>query len=170
MIETFTYTPIGLIRSPFKEPDGTPIQPAAALGVAGTIEIFPEYSEGLWDIEGFSHLILVYHFHRARPASLTVVPFLDDRRHGIFATRAPARPNPLGLSIVSLIQVEGNVLHIQDVDIIDKTPLLDIKPYVPAFDIRNVERIGWLENNIDHLHRAADDGRFSSGEKWNNRR
>ncbi|AJC72026.1 hypothetical protein X802_07530 [Thermococcus guaymasensis DSM 11113] len=155
-----TYRFIGVIHSPFKEPKGVPIQPSAARGVKGTVEVFPEYSLGLKDIEGFSHIILIYHFHLAKPGKLLVRPYMDEEEHGVFATRAPGRPNPIGLSIVRLIGVEGNVLHIEDVDIVDGTPLLDIKPYVPEFDMREVERIGWLERNVHKLPEARDDGRF----------
>ncbi len=154
------YKPIGVIRSPFKKPKGTPIQPTAATGVEGTVEVFPEYVEGLKDLEGFSHIILLYHFHLSGKPSMRVKPFLDDREHGVFATRAPSRPNPIGFSVVRLLAVEGNKLRIQDVDIVDGTPLLDIKPYVPEFDTRDVERIGWLEENLGKLPSSKDDGRF----------
>jgi tRNA-Thr(GGU) m(6)t(6)A37 methyltransferase TsaA len=159
-VDEIRYRPIGVIRSPFKEPEGTPIQPKGARGVAGTVEVFPEYVEGLKDIDGFSHIILLYHFHLSKGASLRVQPFMDNRDHGIFAIRGPSRPNPIGLSIVRLLRVETGILHVQDVDIVDGTPLLDIKPYVPQFDIRKVERIGWLEDNVHKVSRSRDDGRF----------
>ena len=159
MIE-ITYKPIGIIRSPFKKPEGTPIQPKAAKGVKGTVEIFPEYEEGLRDIEGFSHVILIYHFHLAKPAKLLVKPFMDENLHGIFATRAPNRPNPIGISVVKLIKRIGCKIQIENVDILDGTPLLDIKPYVPDFDIYDTHHIGWLEENIEKLPEAKDDGRF----------
>ena len=155
------YKPIGIIRTPFKEPKGVPIQPSAAKGVKGRVEIFPEYSLGLKDIEGFSHIILIYHFHLAKPGKLIVKPFLDNEEHGVFATRAPSRPNPIGISVVRLLHVENNILYVEDVDIVDGTPLLDIKPYVPEFDVRRVERIGWLEGKINKLQEIRDDGRFS---------
>ncbi|RLF85232.1 tRNA (N6-threonylcarbamoyladenosine(37)-N6)-methyltransferase TrmO [Thermococci archaeon] len=154
------YKQIGVIHSPFKEPRGVPIQPSAARGVRGTVEVFPEYAPGLKDIEGFSHIILIYHFHLANHGKLFVRPYMDEEEHGIFATRAPSRPNPIGLSVVRLIGIEGNVLHIEDVDIVDRTPLLDIKPYIPEFDIRTVEKKGWLERNVHKLPEARDDGRF----------
>ena len=154
------YKPIGIIHSPFKEPKGTPIQPTSARGVKGTVEIFPEYVEGLKDLEGFSHIILIYHFHLAKRGALKVMPYMDNELRGVFATRAPSRPNPIGISVVRLIEIKGNILYIQDIDIIDGTPLLDIKPYVPEFDIRKVERIGWLEKRVKKLHKARDDGRF----------
>ncbi len=154
------YRPIGIIYTPFKEPKGTPIQPTAAKGVHGRVEVFPEYAEGLKDLDGFSHIILIYHFHLSKKFSLKVKPFMDDQMRGVFATRAPSRPNPIGISVVRLIKIEGNILHIQDVDIVDGTPLLDIKPYVPEFDVRVVDRVGWLEGNLNKLHSLRDDGRF----------
>jgi tRNA-Thr(GGU) m(6)t(6)A37 methyltransferase TsaA len=154
------YKPIGIIHSPFKEPSGTPIQPAGARDIEGTVEIASEYVGGLEDIEGFSHIILIYHFHLSGRHLLKVKPYMDEKSHGVFATRAPSRPNPIGISIVRLVEVDGNVLHIKDVDIVDGTPLLDIKPYVPEFDTRKVEKIGWLKKNINKLSRARDDGRF----------
>ncbi len=125
------YKPIGIIHSPFKEPKGTPIQPSGAKGINGTVEIFLEYAQGIKDLEGFSHIILIYHFHLSKKSSLKVKPYLDDEVHGVFAMRGPSRPNPIGISAVRLLRVEGTTLHIQDVDIVDGTPLLDIKPYVP---------------------------------------
>ena len=154
------YKPIGIIHTPFKQPKGTPIQPISAKGVKGYIEVFPEYAKGLKDIEGFSHIFLIYHFHLVKGSSLVVKPYMDKELRGIFATRAPCRPNPIGISVVRLIKVVGNILHVQDVDIVDGTPLLDIKPYVPAFDIREVERIGWLERVISKVRVTRDDGRF----------
>ena len=154
------FKPIGIIHSPFKEPKGTPIQPKGAQGIEGTVEVLPEYVEGLKDLEGFSHIALVYHFHLTKGYSLKLKPYLDDKEHGVFATRAPSRPNPIGVSIVRLVQIKANVLHIRDIDIVDGTPLLDIKPYVPDFDASEVERIGWLENKIKKVDEAVDDGRF----------
>jgi len=154
------YKPIGIIHSPFKEPKGTPIQPAGAKGVAGTVEVFTDFTKGLKDIEDFSYIILLYNFHLSKKWKLEVKPFMDDQLHGVFATRASARPNSIGISIVRLIKVEDNILHIQDVDIVDGTPLLDIKPYVPEFDIREVEKIGWLEKNVHKLSTTQDDERF----------
>lgn len=160
-METITYQPIGVIHSPFAEPEGTPIQPPGAQGVEGTVEVFPAYADGLKDLDGFSHLILIYHFHRAGSPSLQVKPFMDDEAHGVFAMRGPSRPNSIGLSVVRLVGVEANVLQIRDVDIVDGTPLLDIKPYVPEFDVRAVERIGWLAARVHRLSTTEDDGRFT---------
>ena len=160
-VNEIKYKPIGVIHSPFKEPKGTPIQPAGAKGTNGTVEVFPEYAEGLKDIEGFSHIILLYHFHLSKRPTLIVRPFMDNEAHGVFAMRGPSRPNPIGISVVCLVRVEGNMLHIQDVDIVDGTPLLDIKPYIPEFDIRGGKRIGWLEKNVHELSTSKDDGRFT---------
>ena len=154
------YIQIGIIHSPFKEPKGTPIQPRAAQGIHGTVEVFQEYTEGLKDIDGFSHVILVYHFHLSKKSSLRVKPFMDDQTHGVFSTRAPNRPNPIGISVVQLVKIEGNILQVKDLDIVDGTPLLDIKPYVPEFDIRDAKKKGWLENNVSKLPTSKDDGRF----------
>jgi len=155
------YKPIGVIHSLFKEPKGIPIQSAGAQGIDGTVELFSEYTEGLKDVEGFSHLILIYHFHLSKESPLKVKPYMDNKVHGVFAMRGPSRPNSIGISIVRLVRVEGNILHIQDIDIVDGTPLLDIKPYVPEFDIREVEKTGWLEKNVHKLSTSKDDGRFT---------
>jgi len=155
------YKPIGIIHSPFKEPKGTPIQPISGKGIKATVEVFPEYEKGLQDIEGFSHIILLYHFHFSKTASLLSTPFMDDTPHGIFAIRSPNRPNPIGISIVRLININKNILHVEDLDIVDGTPLLDIKPYVPEFDTRDAKKIGWLTKNINKLPVANDDGRFT---------
>jgi len=154
------YKPIGIIHSPFKEPKGTPIQPAGAKDINGRVELFPEYTEGLKDLTGFSHIILIYHFHLSKKAPLKVKPYMDNKAHGVFAIRGPARPNPIGISVVRLIKIEKNILYIRDVDIVDGTPLLDIKPYIPEFDIRKVEKIGWLKKNVNRLSITKDDGRF----------
>lgn len=161
VMDTIKYKPIGIIHSPYREPRGTPIQPTAAQDAEGTIEIFPEYAKGLKDIEEFSHIILVYHFHLSKEVSLKVKPYMDDDLHGIFATRAPSRPNPIGISIVRLNKVEGNILHIKNVDVVDGTPLLDIKPYIPEFDVQKAEKKGWLEKHVNKLQKTKDDGRFA---------
>ena len=157
------YKPIGVIHSSFKEPEGTPIQPTGAKSINGTVEVFPEYAEGLKDVEGFSHIILIFHFHLSRRAPLKVKPYMDNEMRGVFATRSPSRPNPIGISVVQLIGIEDNILHIQDVDIVDGTPLLDIKPHVPEFDMREAVRVGWLEKNVHKLSASRDDGRFTKG-------
>lgn len=137
--------PIGIIHSPFTDPAETPIQ-AVRSTAAGEVEVFPQFAAGLQDLEGFSHIYLVYHFHRCGQAKLLVEPFLDDHKHGIFAVRHPDRPNHLGLSVVELTAVHGNILQIRGVDILDGTPLLDIKPYVPVFDERTNVRSGWYDS------------------------
>jgi len=154
------YKPIGVIHSPFKKPSGTPIQPSAGKNIKGTVEIFPEYVKGLKDLEGFSHIILIFHFHLVDKKSLIVKPFMDDKTHGIFSIRGPSRPNPIGFSIVRLANIKDNILYIRDLDILDGTPLLDIKPYVGVFDQRTKIKIGWLEKNISKLSIVKDDGRF----------
>ena len=154
------YKSIGVVHSPHKQPRGTPIQPAAAKGIDATVEVLPEYAAGLRDLEGFSHVILIYHFHLSTKSLLSVKPYLDTEVHGVFATRAPSRPNPIGISVVRLVGIEDNILRIQGVDVVDGTPLLDIKPYVPEFDATKVERIGWLEKNLRRLSMSRDDGRF----------
>lgn len=159
-VQEIKYRPIGFIRSPFKETKGMPIQAAGAKGITGTIEIDPEYSEGLQDLDGFSHIFLIYHFHRSQEYSLMVRPFLDDSLRGVFSTRAPKRPNAIGISVVRLVKIEGTTLHIEDVDVVDSTPLLDIKPYVPAFDWREVEGTGWLADKAESVETAEADERF----------
>lgn len=154
------YRAIGAIRTPFKDTEGMPIQPSGAKGIRGTVEVFPEFAEGLKDLDGFSHITLVYHLHKAKGAKLTVIPFMDTKPRGVFATRAPRRPNPIGLSTVKLLKVDGNILHIENVDILDGTPLLDIKPYVPEFDREDEYRVGWLEKARKQVREKKSDDRF----------
>ncbi len=155
------YTQIGIIRTPFKTPAGTPIQPTGADGVEARVKIFPEYCQGLADLEGFSHIILLYLFHLSKEFKLKVKPFLDGKLRGLFATRAPARPNPVGISVVRLVRIDGEVLHIKEIDVVDKTPLLDIKPYIPEFDIRKVDSTGWIGEKAKKVKKTQDDGRFA---------
>ena len=155
------FRPIGVIHSQFKQPQGTPIQSAAATGIEGKVEVFPEFADGLKDLEAFSHIILIYYFHLSKKPLLKVIPYMDSQKHGVFSTRSPARPNPVGISVVRLLKINNNILHVQDLDIVDGTPLLDIKPFVPEFDIRKTCRYGWLEKNIHKLPISRDDGRFS---------
>lgn len=152
--------PIGVIRSPFTRTEGMPIQPAGAVGIKGTVEVLPEYAAGLEDLEGFSHIILLFVFDRSVGYELKVVPFLDTTVRGLFSTRAPKRPNPIGLSVVRLDKIVGRVLHIDGVDILDETPLLDIKPYVPAFDEPTVCRTGWIEGARKAAQKKRSDDRF----------
>ena len=156
----YKVTPIGVIHSPFREPKEVPIQSSAARDIEGRVEVYQDYITGLEDLDGFSHIILIYYFHLSKDYSLKVKPFMDNTLRGVFATRAPSRPNPLGLSIVRLMKINENILYIKDVDIVDNTPLLDIKPFVPEFDSRDNIRIGWLKENIYKLSKSKDDGRF----------
>ncbi len=156
------YKSIGIIHSPFKDTKGMPIQSEGAKGINGTIEIDPEYAAGLKDLEGFSHIILLYHFHLSKSCSLTVKPFLDKVMRGVFATRAPRRPNPIGVSVVKLLRVEGCTLYIEEVDVVDGTPLLDIKPYVPKFDVKQAKRIGWLSKTVNRVYKIKADDRFKA--------
>ena len=159
-MKEISYRPIGIIRSPYKETKGTPIQTTGARGVSGRVELLPDYAEGLKDLGGFSHIILLYHFHLSKGYSLRVKPFLDDTPRGVFSTRAPKRPNAIGLSVVRLVKIEGTTLYIEDVDTVDSTPLLDIKPYVPEFDWREAERIGWLSGKAERAAETDADMRF----------
>jgi tRNA-Thr(GGU) m(6)t(6)A37 methyltransferase TsaA len=151
---------IGIIQTPFKDINGMPIQPSGAQDVPGQLVLDPQYEEGLCDLDGFSHLILLYHFHLSKGYSLKAKPFLDTVERGLFSTRAPRRPNPIGLSIVRLNRIDGRILHILDVDMLDGTPLLDIKPYVPTFDIRSDARAGWLEQSQEKSTSLKSDQRF----------
>jgi tRNA-Thr(GGU) m(6)t(6)A37 methyltransferase TsaA len=159
-LDPISFVPIGTIHTPFTNPDGMPIQPAGARGIGGSVMLFPEYAEGLRDIEGFSHIHLIYVFHRSRSYQLSVVPFLDTSPRGVFATRAPRRPNAIGLSVVRLKGVTGSTLMIEDVDILDGTPLLDLKPYVPAFDSFPDASSGWLERSAGRAGSVRSDERF----------
>jgi tRNA-Thr(GGU) m(6)t(6)A37 methyltransferase TsaA len=152
--------PIGIIHSPFSDPIDMPIQPASALGITGKVVIEPEYQEGLKDLDGFSHIILLYNFHLSSGYKLIAKPFLDDESHGVFATRAPCRPNPIGLSVLRLEKIDGLTLHVSNIDIVDGTPLLDIKPFVPTFDCPPDVSIGWLSDKLDHLRGSRSDDRF----------
>ncbi len=156
------YRPIGIIHSPFQDVADMPIQPAGARGIAGTVALDERYREGLRDVDGFSHVILIYHFHLSRGHSLLVKPFLDSAMRGVFATRAPRRPNPIGLSMVRLVRIEGTVLYIEDVDIVDGTPLLDLKPYVPLFDGGQDAKTGWLAEHGEGVFDTRADERFKS--------
>ena len=154
------FAPIGIIHSPFMELEGMPIQPPGAAGVKGTVEVFEDFRSGLKDLDGFSHIVLLYHFHRSHGFNLHVVPFMDSEERGLFATRAPKRPNPIGLSVVQLDKIKDGMLFIRDVDILDGTPLLDIKPYVPEFDAQKEVRTGWLEKARKTVSSRKADDRF----------
>jgi tRNA (adenine37-N6)-methyltransferase len=159
-IMNIKYRPIGKLHTPFKTKEGMPIQPAGAKGIKGTIELKSEFTEGLLDLEGFSHIILIYHFDQSDGFELHVKPFLDQKIHGVFATRAPKRPNQIGISIVKLNKIEGNILEIENVDILDGTPLLDIKPYIPAFDLYENAKTGWMNYSKNRLSDIKSDDRF----------
>ncbi|MGD0399411.1 MAG: tRNA (N6-threonylcarbamoyladenosine(37)-N6)-methyltransferase TrmO [Syntrophobacteraceae bacterium] len=154
------YVPIGVVRSPFKTLEGTPIQPIGAKGVRGQIELFNDFIGGVKDLDGFSHIIIIYHFHLSKGFDLEVKPFLDSEYRGVFATRAPKRPNPIGISVVKLVRVEGRCLTIEDVDVLDGTLLLDIKPYVPQFDSKEMCEIGWLSGRVQDAEKSRADDRF----------
>jgi tRNA-Thr(GGU) m(6)t(6)A37 methyltransferase TsaA len=141
----FVIRPIGVIHTPFSEIDGMPIQPVFSRA-AGQVEVFPEYAEGMQDVDGFTYVILIYALHRSEGFSLRVKPFLDDVARGVFATRHPRRPNPIGLSTVRLLSCRGNILEVEGIDVLDGTPLLDIKPYVPDFDLKTDARAGWYDS------------------------
>jgi len=159
-METINYKPIGIIHTPFNNVEGMPIQPTGAKGVEGVIEIFPEFADGLKDLDGFSHIILIYHLHLSGNHKLIVKPFMDDKEHGIFATRSPKRPNSIGFSVVKLNRIEGNNIHVENVDMLNETPLLDIKPYIPDVDSVVVEKMGWLEGKADKMSDKRADNRF----------
>lgn len=154
------YRPIGIIYSPFHDLKEMPIQPTSSASAPGWIEIYPEFVEGLKHLEGFSHIILLYHLHQVKKTELIVTPFMDTEKRGVFATRAPTRPNPIGLSIVELKHIHGNQLELGNIDILDGTPLLDIKPYVPDFDQPENVKIGWLETSRSNIRHARSDDRF----------
>jgi len=159
-INNIQFHSIGMVHSPFTELKDMPIQPSGASGVEGTLIIHPEYTKGLCDLAGFSHIYLLYFFHRVKEFQLKVTPFLDNQPRGIFATRAPRRPNPIGLSILLLVEINNEVLRVRNIDILDGTPILDIKPYVPAFDQPKNVKIGWLTNVGKGVKSKRSDERF----------
>ena len=160
-VKDILFRPIGMIHTPFHAHTGTPIQPAVADGAAGTITVLTPYSDALDDLAGFERIWLLYHLDRAAPWRRKVVPYRDVVERGLFATRSPCRPNPIGMSVVRLLSVEGNVLHVCDADILDGTPLLDIKPYVPEFDSHPISKAGWLDQASSQ--RCVADERFERG-------
>ena len=152
--------PIGYVRSPIKDREGGPIQPDGGNEIRGTIEIEPEFAEGLDDLEGFSRILVIFNFHLSSGYRLRVIPFLDDVKRGVFSTRSPNRPNPIGLSSVILERIEGNTLFIKGMDMLDGTPVLDIKPYIPRIDSHPGEGIGWLKDKDGKMSEMISDGRF----------
>lgn len=160
MGETLIVEPIGIIHSPFRELENMPVQSVGAQHVEGSVVVYERFSEGLRDLEGFSHIYLVYHFHKANRTKLRVIPYMDTVERGVFATRSPLRPSHVGLSIVELLSVTGSVLMVRGVDVLDGTPLIDIKPYVPPFDCREDATSGWMKASRSEVERKRSDGRF----------
>jgi len=162
MDQTIAMTPIGIIHTPFTCLEGMPIQPGGARDAIGRVELRPELAPGLADLTGFSHAYLIYCFHKSNGCRLSVIPYMDETPRGLFATRAPKRPNPIGLSVVAVVAVDRNILTVRGIDVLDGTPLLDIKPYAPVFDAPvGPVRSGWLEGNEhDVATKTRADGRF----------
>jgi len=156
-----TMKPIGTIHTPFNTLEDMPIQPKGAEEVIGTVELEEQYIEGLADLEGFSHIYLLYQFHMAQRTALTVTPFMDNRPRGVFATRSPLRPNHIGISIVKIIGVEQNIITVQGIDILNGTPLLDVKPYIAAFDGVQHSQSGWMTGSDEDVATKRSDGRFA---------
>lgn len=159
--QSINFRPIGIIKTPFNSKEGMPIQPSGAVGIKGTIEIAEKFAEGLKDLDGFSHIILLYHLHESKAYELMVKPFMDEELRGVFSTRAPKRPNAIGVSVVKLNKIEGNVLHIENIDVLNNTPLLDIKPFIPDVDSPAVEKLGWLQSKSDKMKEKKSDNRFN---------
>jgi len=159
MEQSFSFKPIGILHTPFETKEGVPIQGVFDPEARGRAELFKEYEPGLQDIEGFSHLILIYVFHRSTGYDLVCRPYMEEQVRGLFAIRAPRRPNPIGFSVVRLERREGNILYLAEVDMMDGTPLLDIKPFVPRFDHREEAKVGWMEERFrkEHFRKISDD-------------
>lgn len=153
-------TPIGIIHSPYKSIEAMPIQPKGALGVTGHVILDEKYIDGLQDLDGFSHIYLLYDFHKAKRTEMQVTPFMDNQTRGVFATRSPLRPNHIGISIVNLTRVEGNKVFVNGIDILDGTPLLDIKPYIEKFDAVQNSVSGWLKASDEEIRKKRSDERF----------
>lgn len=158
MSSQLTIETIGSIETPFHEPAGTPIQPSRARGACGTVHIDARFHDALKDLDGFERIWLVYWFHLAPLARLTLTPFLDTAERGVFATRAPARPSPIGISVVRLVAIRDGCLEVEGVDVVDGTPLLDVKPYVPEFDCYPDSKAGWFD--ASRSQRRVADSRF----------
>lgn len=155
------YEPIGVIRTPFESPDEMPIQPVGDDAEEGIVQLKESYADGLQDLDGFTHCILLYHFHVSGDAApLAVEPFLDDEQRGVFATRAPQRPNPIGLSVVGIETITGRNVTVNRIDVVDQTPLLDIKPFVPNFDVPSDADTGWLTASESTIQSKQADERF----------
>ena len=156
------YAPIGFFKTPFTDICGMPIQPIGGKGIEGSIEVLPQFREGLKDLEGFSHVIVLYHLHLIKGYELRVKPFLDTTDHGIFATRSPKRPNAIGLSVMLLKEVLEDGVVLDGIDVLDQTPVIDIKPYVPDFDHCTADRFGWFEGKSENAVTHRSDGRFAA--------
>lgn len=154
------FKPIGIIRSPFKTLRGMPIQSGACRKIEGKIEVSPEFEDCLKDLEGFSHIYIIYHFHKVKRWKKYVIPFLDEEFRGVFSTRAPQRPNPIGLSVMEILSLEGSTIRVRNVDVLDGTPLLDIKPYIPQFKQVENPKIGWLSGKVQRFLETRSDERF----------
>lgn len=152
--------PIGIIHTPFHTPEDMPIQPGGAGDTTGTVTVDEQYLEGLADLDGFSHVYLLYFFHKAKRVAMTVTPFMDTSPRGVFATRSPLRPNHIGLSIVRLAAIAGNIVTVQGIDVLDGTPLLDVKPYIAAFDAVRQSRSGWMKASPTEVSTKRSDDRF----------
>jgi len=161
-IRQITVQPIGILRTPFLEASGTPIQTAYGKDIEAQVVVDEAYEAALDDIDGFERLWLIYWMDRVGQYKPRVVPYRDTREHGLFATRSPSRPNPIGISIVRLIRREGAILHVADIDVLDGTPLLDIKPYVPEFDAHPVSKAGWFD--APGVDRRKADARFHNSD------
>ncbi len=160
-MENFKFKSIGVIHSSFKKLENMPIQPTGEKAMRGQIEIFPKYIDGLEDVDGFSHIIVIYHFHKCSKTKLTVKPFLDNYNRGVFSTRAPVRPNHIGISIVEVARIDKGIIHIKNIDALDGTPVLDIKPFVPNFDIPKTKiKLGWLDSVSENAVTKISDDRF----------
>jgi len=159
-MQQITYKPIGIIHSPFLTLNNIPIQNVGATEEIATIEIFPEFVDGLKDLEGFSHIILLYHLHLVQNSALIVKPFMDTMPRGIFATRSPIRPNPIGFTIVKLVGINNNLLTIKHFDMLNNTPLLDMKPYISTIDEIKDSKSGWLTGKIQNFETTKSDSRF----------
>ncbi|PKQ66067.1 tRNA (N6-threonylcarbamoyladenosine(37)-N6)-methyltransferase TrmO [Labilibaculum manganireducens] len=154
---------IGVVQTSYKTLENMPIQPMGAKGVKASIVLNDEFVDGLKDLEEFSHITLIYHLHKVQDYKLRVIPFMDIEEHGIFATRSPRRPNAIGISTVKLISIDGNILHVEDADVLDGTPLLDIKPFFGQFDNRENIKSGWLDRKWDEKHKTLkSDERFKT--------
>lgn len=161
MTDSISYQAIGRIHTPFKTRENSPVQSSGAKGTVSTIEIKPEFSAGLKDLEGFSHIVLIYHFHLVDHWSLSVTPFLDVVEHGIFATRSPIRPNPIGMSVLKIIGIKENLITVEAADMLDQTPILDIKPFIPSIDEAQNVRLGWLTGITQNFESTRSDDRFN---------